>query len=113
MESEAGVVSRLCADGWWIGWVGGESTLHIVQSHQGADPWFKQAVLVLKYIVPEYSFPTLYLGVANVIANGLIMLRYLVSLLLRQWLPSLTEYSSIVLWVSQNMEDDYTYNLAL
>ena len=35
-----------------------------------------QAVLVLKYIVPEYGFPTLYLGVANVIANGLIMLRY-------------------------------------
>ena len=23
------------------------------------------------------------------------------------------EFSSIVLWVSQNMEDDYTYNLAL
>lgn len=22
-------------------------------------------------------------------------------------------YSSVVLWVSQNMEDDYTYNLAL
>ncbi|MCJ1455366.1 hypothetical protein MMC28_005721 [Mycoblastus sanguinarius] len=53
------------------------------------------AVLVLKYIVPEYPFPTLYFGVANVIANGLIML------------------SSVVLWVSQNMEDDYTYNLAL
>ncbi|CAF9911753.1 MAG: hypothetical protein HETSPECPRED_000434 [Heterodermia speciosa] len=53
------------------------------------------AVLVLKYIVPKYPFPTLYFGVANVIANGLIML------------------SSVVLWVSQNMEDDYTYNLAL
>ncbi|MCJ1378796.1 hypothetical protein MMC17_001895 [Xylographa soralifera] len=53
------------------------------------------AVLVLKYVVPEYPFPTLYFGIANVIANGLIML------------------SSVVLWVSQNMEDDYTYNLAL
>ncbi|MDI1491766.1 MAG: Vacuolar protein sorting-associated protein 68 [Ramalina farinacea] len=53
------------------------------------------AVLVLKYVVPEYSFPTLYFGIANVVANGLIML------------------SSVVLWVSQNMEDDYTYNLAL
>ncbi|KAI9756979.1 MAG: hypothetical protein M4579_003637 [Chaenotheca gracillima] len=52
-------------------------------------------VLVLKYVVPEYPFPTLYFGIANVIANGLIML------------------SSVVLWVSQNMEDDYTYNLAL
>ena len=36
-----------------------------------------QAVLVLKYVVPEYPFPTLYFGIANVIANGLIMLRYL------------------------------------
>ncbi|KAI9822277.1 MAG: hypothetical protein M1832_003100 [Thelocarpon impressellum] len=53
------------------------------------------AVLVLKYVVPEYPFPTLYFGIANVIANGLIML------------------SSVVLWISQNMEDDYTYNLAL
>ncbi|KAI9842088.1 MAG: hypothetical protein M1838_003272 [Thelocarpon superellum] len=52
-------------------------------------------VLVLKYVVPEYPFPTLYFGIANVIANGLIML------------------SSVVLWISQNMEDDYTYNLAL
>lgn len=25
----------------------------------------------------------------------------------------LTDFSSVVLWVSQNMEDDYTYNLAL
>ena len=54
-----------------------------------------QAVLVLKYVVPESTLPTLYFGIANVVANGLIML------------------SSIVLWVSQNMEDDYTYNLAL
>lgn len=53
------------------------------------------AVLVLKYVVPGYEMPTLYFGVANVIANGLIMA------------------SSAVLWVSQNMEDDYTYNLAL
>ncbi|KAI9741908.1 MAG: hypothetical protein M1834_000297 [Cirrosporium novae-zelandiae] len=53
------------------------------------------AVMTMKYIVPQYPFPTLYFGVANVIANGLIML------------------SSIVLWICQNMEDDYTYNLAL
>ncbi|KAI9683111.1 MAG: hypothetical protein M1829_005902 [Trizodia sp. TS-e1964] len=50
-------------------------------------------VLVLKYVVPKYLFPTLYFGIANVVANGLIML------------------SSIVLWISQNMEEDYTYNL--
>ncbi|KAI9813785.1 MAG: hypothetical protein M1827_003575 [Pycnora praestabilis] len=52
-------------------------------------------VLALKYVVKEYGFPTLYFGVANVIANALIML------------------SSVVLWISQNMEDDYTYNVAL
>ncbi|KAL9112715.1 MAG: hypothetical protein Q9227_003018 [Pyrenula ochraceoflavens] len=52
-------------------------------------------VMVLKYVVHNYPFPTLYFGIANVVANGLIML------------------SSVVLWVSQNMEDDYTYNLAL
>ena len=35
-----------------------------------------QAVMVLKYLVPGYSFPApLYFGVANVVANGLIMLR--------------------------------------
>ncbi|KAH0543383.1 hypothetical protein FGG08_002339 [Glutinoglossum americanum] len=52
-------------------------------------------VLVMKYLVPEYPWPTLYLGVANVITNSLIML------------------SSIALWVSQSIEDEYTYNLAL
>lgn len=31
---------------------------------------------MLKYVVPEYGFPALYFGIANVVANGLIMLRY-------------------------------------
>ncbi|KAI9793373.1 MAG: hypothetical protein M1816_000265 [Peltula sp. TS41687] len=62
-------------------------------------------VLVLKYVVPNYPFPTLYFGVANVVANGLIMLR----LLMAVGLPP----SSVVLWISQNMEEDYTYSLAL
>jgi len=52
-------------------------------------------VLVLKYVVPETSWPTLYMGVANVLANGGVML------------------SSVVLWISQNMEEEYSYNLAL
>ncbi|KAF2118725.1 hypothetical protein BDV96DRAFT_541016 [Lophiotrema nucula] len=52
-------------------------------------------VLVLKYVVREYVWPTLWMGVGNVVANGLVML------------------SSAVLWVAQNMEDEYTYNLAL
>lgn len=33
-------------------------------------------VLVLKYVVPGAVFPTLWFGVANVVANGLIMVRY-------------------------------------
>ncbi|CAG7929482.1 unnamed protein product [Penicillium olsonii] len=52
-------------------------------------------VMVLKYLIKDYPITTLYFGIANVVANGLVML------------------SSIVLWVSQNIEDDYTYNLAL
>jgi len=53
------------------------------------------AVMVLKYVVKGYPLPTLYFGIANVIANSLVML------------------SSVVLWIAQNIEDDYTYNLAL
>ncbi|KAK2763547.1 hypothetical protein FQN52_004667 [Onygenales sp. PD_12] len=52
-------------------------------------------VLVLKYVIKEYTMQTTYFGIANVICNALIML------------------SSVVLWVSQNMEDDYTYSLTL
>lgn len=69
-------------------------------------------MLVLKYVVPEYPFPTLYFGIANPVANGLIMLRY-VSPGVRFTRLILRNYSSVVLWVSQNIEDDYTYNLAL
>jgi len=52
-------------------------------------------VLVLKYVVPGVSWPTMGLGVANLVANGLVM------------------GSSVLLWVSQNMEDEYSYNLSL
>lgn len=71
-----------------------------------------QTVMVLKYLIKDYPMTTLYFGIANVVANGLVMLRYVcvlgVASLLTNALPS-----SIVLWVSQNIEDDYTYNLAL
>lgn len=33
-------------------------------------------VLVLKYVVPGYPFPTLGFGVSNVVGNALVMLRY-------------------------------------
>jgi len=52
-------------------------------------------VLVLKYVVKDYPLHTLYFGIANVVANSLVML------------------SSAVLWVSQNLEEDYTYTLTL
>lgn len=52
-------------------------------------------VLVLNYIVEEARPPTLWMGVSNVLGNALVML------------------SCIVLWVSQNIEDDYAYNLSL
>lgn len=52
-------------------------------------------VLILKYVVKEVGWPVLWLGVGNLVANGLVMA------------------SSVVLWVSQNLEEDYTYSLAL
>ena len=33
-------------------------------------------VLVLKYLVHNYPFPTLGFGVSNVVANSLVMLRF-------------------------------------
>ena len=51
-------------------------TIHLTNSFQ--------TVLVLKYIVPEIEWPMLWLGVANPVANGMIMLRFV----LLQYLPS-------------------------
>jgi hypothetical protein len=67
-------------------------------SNRVGEEWVaneKQTVMVLKYLIKDYPIQTLYFGIANVVANGLVMM------------------SSVVLWVSQNIEDDYTYNLAL
>jgi len=36
--------------------------------------------MVMKYVVPGYPFPTLWFGVANVVANALISLRWVVPL---------------------------------
>jgi hypothetical protein len=52
-------------------------------------------VLVIKFLTKHYSFPTLGMGVSNVVANGAIML------------------SCIILWIAQNIEDEYSYSLAL
>jgi hypothetical protein len=32
-------------------------------------------VMIMKYFVPEYVWPTIWMGVGNVVANALIMLR--------------------------------------
>ncbi|CAK7272357.1 Vacuolar protein sorting-associated protein 68 [Sporothrix epigloea] len=52
-------------------------------------------IFVLKFVVPSVGMPMLGMGIENVVANGLVGL------------------SSVVLWISQNMEDEYAYNLAL
>ncbi|GMM35645.1 Vps68 protein [Saccharomycopsis crataegensis] len=53
-------------------------------------------VLIMKFISKGYNeYPTLGMGVANVITNVSIML------------------SCISLWVSQSVEDEYSYSLAL
>lgn len=72
-------------------------------------------VMVLKYVLENAVGKSLWFGVANVMANALIMLRYVV---MQEWddrdsLLTLLLHSCVTLWVSQNMEDDYTYNLAL
>ena len=52
-------------------------------------------VFVLRFVVPGVAWPAAQMGVENVVANALVGL------------------SSVVLWVSQNMEDEYSYNLSL
>lgn len=52
-------------------------------------------ILVLKYIVPDIPMPTLLMGILNVVANGSIMI------------------SCIILWLAQNLEDEYSYSLQL
>lgn len=52
-------------------------------------------VLILKFLMKHYTYPTLGMGVHNVVANACVML------------------SCVVLWVSQNIEDEYSYSLAL
>lgn len=36
--------------------------------------------MVLKYLIKQYPLQTLYFGIANVVANGLVMLRFVPSL---------------------------------
>ncbi|KAK8917810.1 Vacuolar protein sorting-associated protein 68 [Metarhizium anisopliae] len=52
-------------------------------------------VFVLKFVVPGVSMPALGMGIENIVSNALV------------------GFSSVVLWVSQNMEDEYSYNLSI
>lgn len=52
-------------------------------------------VFVLRFVVPGVAWPAMNMGVENVVANALV------------------GFSTVVLWVSQNIEDEYAYNLAL
>lgn len=56
---------------------------------------YSVVILILKYIIPKHGMPILAMGTQNVAASALVML------------------SCITLWVSQNMQDDYSYSLQL
>ncbi|ODQ65379.1 UPF0220-domain-containing protein [Nadsonia fulvescens var. elongata DSM 6958] len=53
------------------------------------------SVLVLKYIVAKANWQTLSMGIANVACNVCIMI------------------SCVILWACQNVEEEYSYSLAL
>ncbi|KAK3180958.1 Vacuolar protein sorting-associated protein 68 [Lecanicillium sp. MT-2017a] len=52
-------------------------------------------VFVMKYVVAGVGMPALGMGIETLVSNALV------------------GFSSVVLWVSQNMEDEYSYNLSL
>ncbi|SCU98689.1 LAFA_0G19614g1_1 [Lachancea sp. 'fantastica'] len=53
-------------------------------------------VLILKFLVKDFtSYPTLGMGVNNVVGNFCIAL------------------SCVILWIAQNVEDEYSYSLTL
>lgn len=53
-------------------------------------------VLIIKFLVKNYNtYPTVGMGINNVLGNFCIVL------------------SCIVLWIAQNMEDEYSYSLTL
>lgn len=71
-------------------------------------------VFVLKFIVPGVGMPALSMGIENVVSNALVGVRYVwASISGVETTLYLPHHSSVVLWVSQNMEDEYSYNLSL
>lgn len=85
MEGAICAVPGVCASGGWFGGECGSSFLffsffapaaEVEDRTESADWGWKQTVMVLKYLIKQYPLPTLYFGIANVVANGLVMLRY-------------------------------------
>lgn len=76
-------------------------------------------VLVLKYVVPDWRFEgVVYWGIANVLQSILIMMRCgPVPPPNRQLRADdtlqTTSHSACVLWIAQNSDEDYEYNLSL
>lgn len=48
--------------------------------------------MVLKYLIKDYPIQTLYFGIANVVANALVMLRYALSKMFQY--PVLESYAN-------------------
>lgn len=69
-------------------------------------------VFVLKYAVPGVDMPALGMGIENIVSNALVGFRY-VGLAAAAGRVLTHRASSVVLWVSQNMEDEYSYNLSI
>ena len=76
MEGALRAVLRVCVAGWWLGWKCG---MYWINRLWGWIADRLQTVMVLKYLIKDYPITTLYFGIANVVANGLVMLRYVVS----------------------------------
>jgi hypothetical protein len=81
VEGAVCAVPGVCAPGGRFGWECGASLqlflLLLRTSRAESTDWeWKQTVMVLKYLIKEYPLQTLYFGIANVVANGLVMLRF-------------------------------------
>lgn len=74
-------------------------------------------VFVLKFAVPGVAMPALSMGIENLVSNALVGVRQVLRILHRihdrVFLYANSSGSSVVLWITQNMEDEYSYNLSI
>lgn len=74
-------------------------------------------VLVLKYVIPDWHYEgVVYWGIANVLQSILVMMRC-AELQVTSIPPRMSDqcwsHSACVLWIAQNSDQDYEYNLSL